>query len=276
MDSDSRRPYNTGGSNGEGPCARRRQRHGAAPGGMGAGAHVAVDGYLVRADPWPAPRLPRGYARRERNRARRGGGHCRGYGANHPRFLGLAVGCARAAQGAHRGGLWPRRRHQAALPARQLHRPRAARPLCRSHRQGDQRRAPRCARRRFDAIRQEGSGLRPSPVARHGRRDARPGGGDRLDVSLQRRHPHGALVRGDPRGAGGGRPHGWREGARARTRQGACPSAGQGDRRARLRLLARHRRRCGVYTCPVQRSLPCHPRNAIKGSLWPGPRRSSR
>ena len=227
---------------------------------MGAGAHVAADGHLIRADPWPAPCLPGRYARRERHRAWRGGGHCRGHGANHPRLLGLAVGCARAAQGAHGGGLWPRRCHQAALPARQLHRARAARPLSRSHRQGDQRRAARCARRRFDAGRQEGRGLRPSPVARHGRRDARPGGGDRLDVSLQRRHPHGALVRRDPRGAGGHRPHGGREGARACRSQGAGPAARQGDQGTRLRLLARHRRRRGVYAGPVQRSLPCHPR----------------
>ena len=161
-----------------------------APRGVGAGAHLAVDGHLVRADPRAAAGVSRGYARRQRDRARRGGGHRRGHGADHPRLLRLAVRCARAAQGAHRGGLWPRRRHQAALPARQLHRPRAARPLSRPHRQGDQRRAARCARRRSDAGRSERRGLRASPVARHGRRDARPGGGDRLDVSVQRRHPH--------------------------------------------------------------------------------------
>ena len=175
---------------GERRCARRRQREELTPGGMGARAHLAVHGHLIRADPRAAPGVPRGDARRERDRAWRGRGHCRGHGANHPRVLGLAVGCARQAQGAHRCGLWPRRRHQAALPARQLHRARAARPLSRSHRQGHQRRAARCARRRFDAGRSEGRGVRPSPVARHGRRHARPGGGDRPDVSLQRRHPH--------------------------------------------------------------------------------------
>ena len=153
-------------------------------------AHIAADGHLLRADPWPASRVSGGYARRQRDRAWRGGGHRRGDGADHPRVLRLAVGRARPAQSAHRGRLWPRRHHQAAVPARQLDRPGAARALPRPDRQGDPRRAARCARRRFDAGRSEGRRLRAAPVARHGRRDARSGGGDRLDVSVQRRHPH--------------------------------------------------------------------------------------
>ena len=107
--------------------------------------------------------------------------------------------------------------------------------FARSHRQGHQRRAARCAGRRPDVRRAEGRGLRLAPIARHGRRHARPAAGDRADVSLQRRHPHRAVVRGDSSGARGHGPRVRRRGAGAsrakgRRRRFVSPTSGNSGR----------------------------------------------
>ncbi len=73
-------------------------------------------------------------------------------------------------------------------------------------------------------------------------------------------------------------------GARVRRQgAGACRSQGAGRRshakeirRARLRLLARGRRRRRVHAGAVQRGLSRHPRASDGASRWPGRRRSSR
>ena len=96
---------------------------------------------------------------------------------------------------------------------------------------------------------QRGAAFGLAPVARHGRRDARAGGGDRPDVSVQRRHPHRALVRRDPRGAGRARARVRASRSRApKEAKTQAPLRAKEHRQARLRLLARGRAPAPIFT----------------------------